>query len=249
MTLLFIAEYFDCCFSYGQAACWAFCIMFGVLHVWKEHWVSNNLLGMALAFLGVELLHINTVTNGYILFIGFFIYEVVWVFATDVMVTVAKEVGAPIKLVFPLDFLEKGFAGGHFATLGIGDIVIPGFLIALLLRFDFSLNRKGCRCFLSSLVAYVLAMTGAISMVIYFSHLQPALFYWLPACVGLPLMVAFVGGDVRAMFEYEDYPIAEEPQWTFVQMNKQPRRRRKYHQGMTARTKLIREKKLMRKEL
>lgn len=40
-------------------------------------------------------------------------------------------------VVFPLDFLEKGFAGGHFATLGIGDIVIPGFLIALLLRFDF----------------------------------------------------------------------------------------------------------------
>lgn len=54
-----------------------------IYHLIMQHWVSNNLLGMALAFLGVELLHINTVTNGYILFIGFFIYEVVWVGTFD----------------------------------------------------------------------------------------------------------------------------------------------------------------------
>lgn len=40
-------------------------------------------------------------------------------------------------VVFPQDFLERGFEGNHFAMLGLGDIVIPGIFIALLLRFDF----------------------------------------------------------------------------------------------------------------
>jgi len=39
-------------------------------------------------------------------------------------------------VVFPQDILEKGFAADNFAMLGLGDIVLPGIFIALLLRFD-----------------------------------------------------------------------------------------------------------------
>ena len=39
-------------------------------------------------------------------------------------------------VVFPQDLLEKGLEANNFAMLGLGDIVIPGILIALLLRFD-----------------------------------------------------------------------------------------------------------------
>ena len=39
-------------------------------------------------------------------------------------------------VVFPQDLLEKGLAADNFAMLGLGDIVIPGIFIALLLRFD-----------------------------------------------------------------------------------------------------------------
>ena len=41
-----------------------------------------------------------------------------------------------IAVVFPQDLLEKGLAANNFAMLGLGDIVIPGIFIALLLRFD-----------------------------------------------------------------------------------------------------------------
>ncbi len=91
---------------------------------------------MAFAVNGVELLHLNNIVTGCILLGGLFVYDVFWVFGTDVMVTVAKSFEAPIKLVFPQDFLEKGVYGTHFAMLGLGDIVIPGIFIALLLRFD-----------------------------------------------------------------------------------------------------------------
>jgi minor histocompatibility antigen H13 len=39
-------------------------------------------------------------------------------------------------VVFPQDILENGLAAKNFAMLGLGDIVIPGIFIALLLRFD-----------------------------------------------------------------------------------------------------------------
>lgn len=39
-------------------------------------------------------------------------------------------------MVFPQDLLERGLDASNFAMLGLGDIVIPGIFIALLLRFD-----------------------------------------------------------------------------------------------------------------
>ena len=74
---------------------------------------------------------------------GLFFYDIFWVFGTDVMVTVAKSFEAPIKLVFPQDILENGpLAANNFAMLGLGDIVIPGIFIALLLRFDLRSLKK-----------------------------------------------------------------------------------------------------------
>ena len=114
----------------------------GVWYFTKKHWLANNLLGMAFAINGVELLHLNKVATGCILLGGLFFYDIFWVFGTDVMVTVAKSFEAPIKLVFPQDLLENGLNSTNFAMLGLGDIVIPGIFIALLLRYDVSLKRN-----------------------------------------------------------------------------------------------------------
>ena len=75
--------------------------MVGVWYILKKHWLANDLLGMAFAINGVELLHLNNVVTGCILLGGLFFYDIFWVFGTDVMVTVAKSFEAPIKLVFP----------------------------------------------------------------------------------------------------------------------------------------------------
>lgn len=65
-----------------------------------QHWIANNLLGLAFAINGVELLHLNNVQTGALLLGGLFIYDVFWVFGTNVMVTVAKSFEAPIKCEF-----------------------------------------------------------------------------------------------------------------------------------------------------
>ena len=54
------------------------------------------------------------------------------VFGTEVMVTVAKSFDAPIKLLFPQTSWEE-----RPSMLGLGDIVIPGIFIALMLRYDY----------------------------------------------------------------------------------------------------------------
>ena len=56
----------------------------------------------------------------------------VGVFGTEVMVTVAKSFDAPIKLLFPQTSWEE-----RPSMLGLGDIVIPGIFIALMLRYDY----------------------------------------------------------------------------------------------------------------
>ena len=40
------------------------------------------------------------------------------------------------SVVFPQDLLTQGLMADNFAMLGLGDIVIPGIFIALLLRLD-----------------------------------------------------------------------------------------------------------------
>ena len=62
-----------------------------------QHWIANNIFGLAFSVNGVEMLHLNNVLTGCILLGGLFIYDIFWVFATDVMVTVARSFEAPIK--------------------------------------------------------------------------------------------------------------------------------------------------------
>ncbi|XP_071496468.1 minor histocompatibility antigen H13-like [Diadema antillarum] len=183
---------------------------FGVWYLWKKHWVANNVFGLAFALNGVEFLQLNTIMTGCILLGGLFIYDIFWVFGTNVMVTVAKSFEAPIKLVFPQDILEKGLEANNFAMLGLGDIVIPGIFIALLLRFDVS-RRKGARTyFYTGFTAYLLGLLATIAVMHCFKHAQPALLYLVPACIGLPLFVALVKGDLKALFKYEDNPAPKE---------------------------------------
>ncbi|KAM6925395.1 minor histocompatibility antigen H13 isoform 2-T2 [Xenentodon cancila] len=191
-------------FDTKNLACLLISSVVGVWYLLKKHWIANNLFGLAFSLNGVELLHLNNVSTGCILLGGLFIYDVFWVFGTNVMVTVAKSFEAPIKLVFPQDLLEKGLEASNFAMLGLGDIVIPGIFIALLLRFDVSLKKNSRTYFYSSFLAYIFGLGLTIFVMHTFKHAQPALLYLVPACVGFPVIVALFKGELTEMFRYEE---------------------------------------------
>ncbi len=79
----------------GQISCFQINLVFPFLSL--QPWVANNIFGLAFALNGVEFLQLNTVMTGCILLGGLFIYDIFWVFGTNVMVTVAKSFEAPIK--------------------------------------------------------------------------------------------------------------------------------------------------------
>merc|ERR1719232_996732 len=145
----------------------------GVWYFLKKHWIANNLFGLAFAINGVELLHLNKVVTGCILLGGLFFYDIFWVFGTNVMVTVAKSFEAPIKLVFPQDLLENGLAAKNMAMLGLGDIVIPGIFVALLLRYDYSLKRNSHFYFWTTFIAYISGLVVTILVMHFYKHAQP----------------------------------------------------------------------------
>ncbi|VDQ11518.1 unnamed protein product [Trichobilharzia regenti] len=100
-------------------------------------------------------------------------YFVSGVFGTGVMVAVAKNLDAPIKVLFPRDFLMHGFYGKQLALLGLGDIVVPGIFIALLLRFDRKLGRENsCAYFYCGYIAYIVAIITTFVMMHVFKHAQ-----------------------------------------------------------------------------
>jgi minor histocompatibility antigen H13 len=183
----------------------------GISHLYRRHWITNDLLGIAFSVYGIENLHLASFKAGAILLSGLFIYDVFWVFATDVMTTVAKGIDAPILLMFPQDLLRNGWmdASKH-GMLGLGDIVIPGIFIALLYRFDHyvgtkkgpnSKNRYYCAI---TVFAYALGLLVTMGVMHYFKAAQPALLYLVPTCVLIPLFAALLRGEFKALWNYSE---------------------------------------------
>lgn len=104
-------------------------------------------------------------------------------------------------MVFPQDLLTNGLSATNFAMLGLGDIVVPGIFIALLLRFDNSLKRGTNTYFYATLGAYFLGLLATICVMHTFRHAQPALLYLVPACIITPLLLALLKGDINALFK------------------------------------------------
>lgn len=193
-----------------------------VLYVQKKHWVINNVFGICFCLKGIERFSLGTYKVGAILLIGLFFYDIFWVFGTDVMVTVAKSLDGPIKILFPRTLTPDSETGKiDLSLLGLGDIVIPGFFLALLLRFDahnakvsyFPVNIYESfpkPYFHSALFGYVLGMGLTMYVMIVFEAAQPALLYLVPACLGSSLLAAFVRGELKELFAYSEEVEEEE---------------------------------------
>lgn len=190
--------------------------LFSAFYVQKKHWVMNNVLGISFCLKGIERFSLGTYKIGAILLVGLFFYDIFWVFGTDVMVTVAKSLDGPIKILFPRSLVPDEETGKiELSLLGLGDIVIPGFFLALLLRFD-AHNAKVSYFptdvhasfpkpyFHSALFGYVLGMGATMFVMIKFEAAQPALLYLVPACLGSSFLTAVTRGEVKQMLAYSE---------------------------------------------
>ncbi|PGH08667.1 hypothetical protein AJ79_05949 [Helicocarpus griseus UAMH5409] len=114
-------------------------------------WWLTNFLGISLCYGSMQLISPTTFWTGSLVLSALFFYDIYFVFFTPMMVTVAKGLDIPAKLLFP-----RPAPPGEdpdlvsMAMLGLGDIVVPGMVIGLALRFDLFLYYKAKGALLST---------------------------------------------------------------------------------------------------
>lgn len=87
-------------FSTADAVSFFFGAVLCLVNFHTEHFMLNNLLGVALSVIAISNVSIGSYKIAVTLLIGMFVYDVFWVYGTDVMVTVAKTIQIPAKLLF-----------------------------------------------------------------------------------------------------------------------------------------------------
>ncbi|KAF8864654.1 hypothetical protein BDZ45DRAFT_669425 [Acephala macrosclerotiorum] len=98
----------------------------------RKAWWVTNLMAFGFSYGSIQMISPTTFTTGSLVLGGLFVYDVVMVFYTPMMATVATSLEVPIKLVFPGP--KRG------SMLGLGDVVLPGMMLALALRYDLYLH-------------------------------------------------------------------------------------------------------------
>ncbi len=190
-----------------------------VAYIYFRDWATNNVIGAAFCLYGLENLYIGRFTTAFLMLGLFFFYDIYFVFGTTVMVTVAMGIDGPIKLAFPRVLDPRS------SILGLGDILVPGLLLSLCLRFDLALyvkrmmnNTKASLksvfpkspaafpkpYFVICFIGYVIGLVLTIAVGVIFNAAQPALLYLVPLTVIPVAFTALVKGDIKEMIAYDE---------------------------------------------
>ena len=124
----------------------------------SKPWPLTNFLGFSFCYGALQYTTPTTLSTGTLILCALFLYDIYFVFYTPMMVTVATKLDVPIKLLFPRPdgcVYPIGVADGSeamkeyllckakkktMAMLGLGDIVVPGMVLGMALRFDLYLH-------------------------------------------------------------------------------------------------------------
>ncbi|KAL3449266.1 signal peptide peptidase-domain-containing protein [Aspergillus insuetus] len=109
----------------------------------SKPWWLTNFLGFSFCYGTLQLMSPSTFVTGSLILGSLFFYDIYFVYFTPLMVTVAKNLDVPIKLLFPRPPAPTEAPDTvSLAMLGLGDIIVPGMMVGLALRFDLFLYYK-----------------------------------------------------------------------------------------------------------
>ena len=173
-----------------------------LLYLPTHNWLLNNLIGICFVFLFLRAIRLPGFDIGALfLFLAFF-YDIFWVFYSapifggNVMVTVATSVDLPMKLEW-LKF-GSGLVPDQCSMLGLGDMVLPGLIIAFARKYDLQAGLN--YYFPWSLAAYSLALVLCGLALVLSQSAQPALLYISPCLIGGCAFLGWIRGDLGAFW-------------------------------------------------
>ncbi|WZN59530.1 signal peptide peptidase [Chloropicon roscoffensis] len=206
----------------------------------QDSFTLNNLEASFLVTTWLELLGVNSFRTATALLFGLLFYDVLWVFGSgpllraaasalggeqgeailpkygSVMADVAMSpvLSTPTKFLFPRDAAVAAAAESSsfdFSLLGLGDVLIPGLLIGLLLRFEGRASKGseggggggGGGYFAPALFAYGAGLLVSFAASFVSGKGQPALLYLVPLTVGSALLVGTKNKEVGELWSFQ----------------------------------------------
>jgi len=169
----------------------------------ENKFLISNAIAWALGMVSLGAISLGSFQTGAILLAGLFCYDIFWVFGTDVMMTVATKVEAPVKFLYtaPPSDTPKDYP---FSVLGLGDVVIPGLFVRFMAKVDEVLQPKNLSYFTTATFAYGAGLAACFGANEMFQNGQPALLYLDPSLVGSALACAAVNNQLSEVWEFEE---------------------------------------------
>ncbi|KAL5567981.1 hypothetical protein UlMin_024556 [Ulmus minor] len=128
---------------------------------------------------------------------------------------ITKKLELPVKIVFPRNLLGGAIPGGNardFMMLGLGDMAIPGMLLALVLWFDHRRSRetvslldlhssKGHKYIWYALPGYAVGLVAALAAGVLTHSPQPALLYLVPSTLGPVVVISWIRKELVELWD------------------------------------------------
>lgn len=211
-----IANYY---ISSAQIFATLFSIIFTSVYYYYNgisNWILNNIFGLMVVSMGITQTRLPDFKISSMFLILFFIYDIYFVFKTEMMLTVATKVEIPAKFIIP-NFVSRSTEQIKMSILGLGDVALPGSFISLCLRFDLykfhHLNPDSEFHYLqpfkktyyyASLIGYIIGLIITVRFVHWSGKGQPALLYLVPCLLISVFSTACYLGDVQMIWNYTE---------------------------------------------
>jgi hypothetical protein len=173
----------------------------------NNNWVSHNFLAISICILIIQSLHIPKLPLVIVLMCSFLFLDVVSVITKNLLFTIGVILRCPIKIIIPVDVLNK-----NLSMMSLTDIIIPGIFIKFCLHYDIKfrggasnaeVDESLTKYFNISLLTYTVGLTVAYGCLIIFQIPVPASFFVYPLMLGSVIYEARKSGDIAELWSFD----------------------------------------------
>jgi len=183
-------------------------ITLGVLYFVYNHWVILDIFSLSIVAFSLSVLRVTNLKIAMVMLTFFFLYDMFWVFGSslifkqNVMVVVATNLATSFSYRLPMAIQIPTVFQDHVNLLGLGDIILPGFFLCFLYRFDMGIQGHAWQgYFLNACIGYTVGLLLALIMMVSMAGLaQPALTYLVPCTIIPTLVLGYARKDLKNLW-------------------------------------------------
>ncbi|XP_077250447.1 SIGNAL PEPTIDE PEPTIDASE-LIKE 3 isoform X2 [Tasmannia lanceolata] len=196
-----------------------FCAAFSIFWAANQHasyaWIGQDILGVCLMITVLQMARLPNIKVASVLLSCAFFYDIFWVFISplifheSVMIAVARGDNSGGEAIPMLLRIPRFFdPWGGYDMIGFGDILFPGLLVSFSYRYDRANKKRILNGYFLWLVlgyGFGLFLTY-LALYLMDGHGQPALLYLVPCTLGLIVILGWMRGELKHLWDYGNNP-------------------------------------------